>query len=126
MSVGPVQVKSHQENMRAILPKALIEALEKGVPEGHTLGRVFLATKNWKGSRRHMQQAYADARAIFSHLGRPHLFFTWTGNPKWPEIQDTLLPGQSFINQPLAVTRIFWEKLEQLQYDITKRCVLHR
>ena len=64
-------VREHQEGLRAILPRELIEAMQRGVPEGHTLGRVFFAPKTWMGSRRHMQQAYGDAQAIFTEARRP-------------------------------------------------------
>jgi hypothetical protein len=97
--------------------------LEKGLPEGQALGKVFFATKHWKGSRRHMQQAYADANAIFAKLGKPHLFLTWTGNPKWEEIQSLLKPGQTYNHIPMHVTRIFWAKFEELLRDIRERWV---
>lgn len=95
--------------------------MERGVPAGHTLGRVFFANKQWKGSRRHMQQAYADASTIFAKIGKPHIFLTWTGNPNWPEIKGLLKPGQTFNHLPMHVTRVFWAKFEELMKDIKER-----
>ena len=96
--------------------------MESRVPEEQgSLGKVFFATKHWKGSRRHYQQAYADMRTVFAKVGNPHLFLTWTGNPNWPEIKGLLKQGQTFNHLPMHVTRVFWAKFEELMKDITER-----
>jgi len=51
----------------------------------------------------------------FSKLG---LFVTFTCNPKWKEITDTLLPGQNAKDRPELVTRVFNLKLDALLKDI--------
>ncbi len=66
-------IKYHQQDLRATLPKDFIAALQRGLKEGETLGKVFLMKPTWKGSRRHMQQCYADAMAIIRETGQPHL-----------------------------------------------------
>ena len=116
-------MRKKQRNLRAILPRDLLKQYEDQVPQGQTLGNIYLASKHWKGSKKHMQQAYADASAIFAKIGSPHLFLTWTGNPNWPEIKGLLQQGQSFVNLPMHVTRIFWTKFEELMKDITERWV---
>jgi hypothetical protein len=110
------------QDLRSILPKDLLTHLGRELPGDQALGKVFLATKHWQGSRRHMQQCYADAQTMFSKLGKPHLFLTWTGNPHWEELQDlTRGTGLSWNHLPLHVTRIFWSKFEELMKDISER-----
>jgi len=41
-----------------------------------------------------------------------------TTNPKWAEIQENLLPGQTAINRPDIVSRVFALKLKQLLHDL--------
>ncbi len=47
-----------------------------------------------------MQQLYQDGMAIVRKLGKADLFVTFTCNPKWPEIQKELLPGQTANDRP--------------------------
>jgi hypothetical protein len=51
-------------------------------------------------------------------FGKPDLFITFTCNPKWKEITDTLLPGQTAKDRPKLVTRVFNLKLDALLKDI--------
>ena len=37
---------------------------------------------------------------LVCHFGKPSLFIMFTANPKWAEIQDELLPGQTAIDSP--------------------------
>ncbi len=51
-------------------------------------------------------------------MGKPTQFVTMTTNPKWAEIQENLLPGQTAINRPDIVSRVFALKLKQLLHDL--------
>ena len=44
--------------------------------------------------------------------------------PKWSEIVDNLLPGQTASDRPDLVARVFYQKLKELIEDIQKRQVL--
>jgi len=61
-----------------------------------------------------MQQLYQDSMALVCHFGKPSLFITFTANPKWAEIQDELLPGQTAIDRPDLVARVFNLKVRDL------------
>lgn len=50
--------------------------------------------------------------------GKPDLFITMTCNPKWPEIQEALLPGQTANDRPDIVDRVFRLKLKALKHLI--------
>ncbi len=65
-----------------------------------------------------MGQLYQDAMAKVRKFGKPDFFVTFTCNPKWKEIIDTLLPWQSAKDHPELVTRVFNLKLDALLKDI--------
>ncbi len=68
-----------------------------------------------------MSQKYQDAMAIVRKYGRPDLFITFTCNPKWKEITENLLEGQSADMRPDLVARVFSLKLKRLLKDIKKK-----
>jgi len=67
------EAKKAQPDLRESLPQDLIQALAKKLKKGERLGKVFFAPVNMVGSRRYMQQAYADGMAIIRAKGNPHL-----------------------------------------------------
>jgi hypothetical protein len=62
---------------------------------GTMLEKVILPT-SFIGSKRYMVQNYQDVMAICRFYGPPDLFITFTCNPKWQAIADSLafIPGQ--------------------------------
>ena len=56
--------------------------------------------------------------AIIRHFGRPTLFITFTANPKWKEITDELFLGQSAVDRPDLVARVFHLKQQELLKEI--------
>jgi hypothetical protein len=73
---------------------------------------------SFQGGERAMGQLYQDAMARVCKFGKPDLFITFTCNPKWKEITDTLLSGQTAKDRPELVTRVFNLKLDALLKDI--------
>jgi PIF1-like helicase/Helitron helicase-like domain at N-terminus len=65
-----------------------------------------------------MQKQYQDSIALVVEFGRPDLFITFTTNPKWPEITENLLPGQTSSERPDIVSRVFSLKVDELIKDI--------
>jgi hypothetical protein len=65
-----------------------------------------------------MGQLYQDAMARVRKFGKPDLFVTFTCNPKWKQITDALLPGQTAKDRPDLVTCVFNLKLDALLKDI--------
>jgi hypothetical protein len=68
-----------------------------------------------------MSCLYQDAMAIVRKLGKPDAFVTMTANPNWPEIIAMLLPGQTAIDRPDIVSRVFQQKFRALLREITFR-----
>jgi hypothetical protein len=65
-----------------------------------------------------MGQLYQDVMTRVCKFGTPNLFVTFTCNPKWKEITDTLLPKQYAKDHPELVTCVFNLKLDALLKDI--------
>ncbi len=65
-----------------------------------------------------MGQLYQDAMAKVRKFGKLDLFVTFTYNPKWKEITNVLLRGQTTKDRPELVTRVFSLKLDALLKDI--------
>jgi len=65
-----------------------------------------------------MGQLYQDAMARVRKFGKLDLFVTFTCNPKWKEITNALLLGQTAKDHLELVTRVFNLKLDTLLRDI--------
>ena len=59
--------------------------------------------------------------AIIRHCGKPDLFITFTCNPKWREITENLLPGQTAQDRPDIVARVFKLKFEKLRKELENK-----
>ncbi|MCP4486968.1 MAG: hypothetical protein GY820_06565, partial [Gammaproteobacteria bacterium] len=110
------QKKLRVENYNGLIDYIGSDAQAKGVQPG----RLVVLPSSFQGGPRAMQQNYQDAMAIVRKFGKPDLFITMTCNPRWPEITENLLPGQSPPDRPDLVARVFNLKLNQLKSDIEK------
>jgi hypothetical protein len=73
------------------------------------------------GSRAWASEKVADALALCRAKGKPNLFVTMTTNPKWPEIQEALNPGQQVADIPMIVCRAFKGRLKMLNEFLTRQ-----
>lgn len=71
------------------------------------VGRKIVLPSLFIGGPRHMAQLYQDVMSIVRRFGIPDYFITFTCNPKWPEIQDSLLFNQTATNRPDICTRVY-------------------
>ena len=85
--------------------------------------KVILPT-SFTGSTRDMMENLQNLLAITRKYGPPDAFITMTANPKWLEVMDALLPGQTPQDRPDLVARVFHLKVEQLIKCITKDGIL--
>jgi hypothetical protein len=58
--------------------------------------------------------------AICREFHKPDLFITMTCNPRWREIEDELLPGQTAQDRPDVVARVFKLKMESFLDAVLK------
>ena len=118
-------LREHQSDLHVARYQGLTDYLNyRADMEGLTIGKVYILPSSFIGSPRAMKQAYQDAICICGKFGKPTYFLTMTCNPKWPEIVENLLPGQTASDRPDLVARVFYQKLKELIEDITKRQVL--
>ncbi|XP_044592333.1 uncharacterized protein LOC123270358 [Cotesia glomerata] len=86
----------------------------------NNIGRLTILPATYVGSPRHMHEYAQDAMTYVRQYGRPDLFITFTCNPKWEEITQLLLPGQSSSDRHDITARVFKQKLKSLMNFITK------
>jgi PIF1-like helicase/Helitron helicase-like domain at N-terminus/Helicase len=70
------------------------------------------------GSPRYMYEKFKDTVHTCEKFGGPHLFVTVTCNPKWIEIEEELVEGQSAFERPELLVRVFKIKLDRIIKDI--------
>ena len=69
-----------------------------------------------------MWQNYQDAIGLCRFFGnKVDYFITMTANPKWKEVEQSLLPGQKPEDRPDLIVRVFHLKLKEL-IRILKEC----
>jgi hypothetical protein len=67
--------------------------------------KVFLSS-SLHGSSRHLRALANEALCVVSELGPPTLFITATCNPRWREIEEQLLEGQTAFDRPDVVNMV--------------------
>ncbi len=111
-------IRENQRQLHCDLYNGLQDALNAGDILGNDVGQKMILPSSFQGGERAMGQLYQDAMARVRKFGKPDLFITFTCNPKWKEITDTLLSGQTTKDRPELVTRVFNLKLDALLKDI--------
>ncbi|CAC5380511.1 unnamed protein product [Mytilus coruscus] len=84
---------------------------------------LFILPSSYIGSPRYMHQLYQDAMAIVRKFGKPDLFITFTCNPNWPEVKNSLNGTQTSADRSDLTTRVFHLKLKDLLKDIVDKQV---
>ena len=92
--------------------------------EDANVGCIVILPSSFEGSQRNMYQKSQDAMKIVTKYGKPDIFLTITANPRWPDIQDNLLPHQSANDRPDIVSCVFNLKLKELLCDLLERDIL--
>jgi hypothetical protein len=88
------------------------------------IGKRTILPSSFTGSYRNMIQNCQDALAVNRHFCGADLFITVTANPNWPEITNSLFPGQTSADRPDLISRVFRLKQKGLLDDIFKKHVL--
>ena len=60
-------------------------------------------------------------KSFMKQYGEPNLLISGMTNPKWPEIESQLLKGQMFKVRPDIVSKVFINKLFQLEANLRNR-----
>jgi hypothetical protein len=112
-------VQLNQKKIKAASYKGLDDYLHgRAEINNAELGRRVVLPSSHVGSPRYLQQCYNDAMSLVRKFGKPDLFITMTCNPQDPDIVENLEPGQSPIDRPDLVARVFNLKKKKLLEDI--------
>lgn len=84
-------------------------------------GRIVILPSTFTGSPRNMLQNYQDAMAIVIQFGKPDLFLTFTCNPLWPEITNSIHSFETANNRPGVTVHVFHSKLKELLHLINEK-----
>ena len=109
-------LRHNQNQLRADVYSSIEDALHSGEEQ---VGRRVILPSSFTGGPRHMNGLYQDSMALVRKFGKPDLFITFTCNPKWPDIQECLIAGQTSQDRPDIVVRVFREKMKELIKDLT-------
>ena len=71
------------------------------------------------GSDRYMHQQYLDSIALWQRFGSADGFLTYTFNANCREIKEQLSPGETALDRPDLVARVFKLKKDQLIRDLS-------
>ena len=92
----------------------------------HELGQHIILPSPYIGGPRHMTQRFQDAMAIAHYFRKVDIFHTMTTNPRWKEIEDELLLGQTSYDHPDLVACVFQMKKDALIDYINKHGIFGR
>ncbi|XP_044445018.1 uncharacterized protein [Triticum aestivum] len=109
----------NQDKLRSEHMQGITDAVGGGCVDGATLGKRIILPSSHTGGHRYFQENFQDGLAICRVHGAPDIFTTFTCNPKWPEITQTLEPGQKPHDREDIVIRVNHMKLIEYLHDIT-------
>ena len=119
-------VKFNQAKLRVESRQGLMDAVAADpTTESADIGQRIILPSSFSGSARNMIQNCQDALAINRHFG-PDLFMTVTANPNWPEVKESLGPGETPSDRPDIIVRTFHLKVKQILKDIYTNGVMGR
>ena len=102
------------------------DAITHDDADAAALGRRIVLPSSFLGGLQFIGQCYQDSMAIVRKLGRLSLFIMFTVNPRWPEIQRELREGETGLNRPDLVVRVFHIKVRELLQDLRRRQIFGR
>ena len=107
-------MRTHQRQLRSELYNQVIDAFTRvdseRVSNANSLGRRYILPSTFQGGPRDLMENRQNSLAFSRRYGVADLFITITANPKWPEILNALLPGQTPTDRSDLVSRVFHQK----------------
>ena len=116
-------LKDNQDTLRAEVYKGYQDATKAADQDIKKIGKKVILPSTFVSGDRYMHQNYQDAISLIQRFGKPHLFVTMTTNPDWDEIQEQLKEGETALDRPDIVARVFKLKKQQLIRDIEKEMI---
>jgi hypothetical protein len=102
-------------NVQSRLRAAPLSALQANpnAPAGG-MGVPVRLPASFQYSRAHREQCLNDGYAYMSRFGNASYFITMTANPNWPEVVDALRRGETVVDRPEVLVRVFLIKARML------------
>lgn len=119
-------LRNNQKTFRSDLYNGLSDVVLRTDVNVSNIGRRIVLPSSYTGGDRYMMQLYQDSMALVRHFGRPTLCITFTANPQWPEIQNSLLYDQTAWDHPDLVFRVFRLKLLMFLREIKQDQIFGR
>jgi len=85
------------------------------------VGKMVILPSSFNAGPRAMKERLMDAMTIMQNFGKPDLFITLTCSPKWKEITENLRKGETTIDRPDLIAKIFHEKIKILKNEIMEK-----
>ena len=115
-------IRSHQKEIKAELYCDLMEAKHKH--QFSLAGRYIVLPHTHVGSPRWYYGEYQDGMARCRKFHKPDLFITFTCNPNWPEIINSMKGFEAgTFSRPDLIARVFQVKLEAMIKDLQESCI---
>ena len=112
-------LRYNQKKLKAEKYRCVQDAISSDEPV--LPGKITILPASLYASPRWYAKQFQDAMAIVREKGKPDLFITFTCNPNWEEIKESLLPGQQAQDRPDIVARVFNMKWQSLLEDMLKK-----
>ncbi|CAF0837035.1 unnamed protein product [Brachionus calyciflorus] len=112
-------LRRNQANLRIHEYAGIMDHLNNPNADG-VIGRAYILPSTFEGSDRAMRKHFYDGMELVGRFGKAHLFITFTANPQWPEIQNELQPGQSYLSRPDVCSRVYNLKFNEFWKDLVK------
>ena len=85
-----------------------------------SVGERVILPSSFTGGERYMHQQSLDSIVLYQTFGHPHLFITMTTNPDWHEITAHLKNGETALDRPELVPRVFNAKNSNLSRTLKR------
>ena len=114
--------RNNQKQLRAEKYVGFIDAQDND--DLANAGKKVILAPTMYYSPRWYKELMQDAMTIVREYGKPDFFITMTTNPKWPEITNSLLAGETASDRPDLCVRVFELYFQELMDDLSKKHVL--
>ena len=105
-------LRRDQTALQADCYQDLRDAILDGDGDPNNVGHRIILPSTFTGGPQYMHEWQQDATSYVRKYGHPDLFITATTNPNWPEIKNSLLPGQDPQDWPDIVARFLGLKFK--------------
>ena len=117
-------VSDNQHTIRSEKYQGLLDAVSMG--DGNDIGRKIILPPTITGSPRWYAERFQDAMTMVREFGKPDYFLTFTCNPTWKEIKESLKSGENVYDRPDVSARVFKGKLDSLMKMLLQEHILGR